>query len=47
MDDRFITEGNYREAIRHFIEIIENETVNEEELYKLITLMEMYEYENC
>ncbi len=47
MNDRFITEEDYREALCRFIEIIEDDSVNEEELYKLIILMETYEYENC
>jgi hypothetical protein len=49
MYNRLITEEDYREALRRFLEIIDvgNEAVNEEELCGLIALLETYEYENC
>ncbi|HNQ36662.1 MAG: hypothetical protein KA780_06645 [Prolixibacteraceae bacterium] len=49
MKKRLETEEEYREALRRFLEIIENqlESDNEEELEELIRLMEIYEYENC
>lgn len=49
MNERLITEEDYREALRRFIEIMENEneTIDENELLRLIDLMENYEYENC
>jgi hypothetical protein len=49
MNNRLITEEDYREALRRFLEIIEvgNEAVNEKELCRLIALLETYEYENC
>jgi hypothetical protein len=49
MNERLITEEDYREALRRFIEIMENEseTIDENELLRLIDLMETYEYENC
>ena len=49
MNDRLITEEDYREALKRLIDIIENgtETAGEEELAALILLLETYEYENC
>jgi hypothetical protein len=49
MNNRLTTEEDYREALRRFLKIIEvgNEAVNEEELCRLIALLETYEYENC
>ena len=49
MNERLITEDDYREALRRFIEIMENENdpIDECELTRLIELMETYEYENC
>jgi thioredoxin-like negative regulator of GroEL len=49
MNERLITEEDYREALRRFIEIMENEceAIDEEELLRLMELMETYEYENC
>ncbi len=49
MKERLETEEEYREALRRFLEIIENqlESDHEEELAELIRLMEIYEYENC
>ncbi len=49
MTKRLITEEEYREALRRFLEIIENtaEPADENELTELIRLMETYEYENC
>lgn len=49
MNDRLITEEDYRNALRRFIEIIEKgtEAADEEELAALILLLEAYEYENC
>ncbi len=49
MKERLETEEDYREALRRFMEILHNELdcEKEEELSKLILLMEIYEYENC
>ncbi len=49
MKERLITEEDYREALKRFLEIITcgDVTENEEELNELISLMETYEYENC
>jgi len=47
--ERLETEEEYREALRRFLEILENEIdeEKEKELERLIGLMETYEYENC
>ncbi len=47
--ERLETEEDYRDALRRFLEILENEMDEdkEEELARLIWLMETYEYENC
>lgn len=48
MNDRLITEEDYRDALRRFMEIISgDEPYLEEELAELIFLLETYEYENC
>jgi hypothetical protein len=49
MNDRLKTEDEYREALKRFIEILEsgNEPEKEEELARLIKLLDKYEYENC
>ncbi len=49
MKERLITEEDYREALKRFVEMIsdENETYTLEELANLISLLETYEYENC
>jgi predicted house-cleaning noncanonical NTP pyrophosphatase (MazG superfamily) len=49
MNDRIITEEEYREALKRFIEILESgsESENEEELANLMRLLDTYEYENC
>jgi hypothetical protein len=48
MNDRLITEEDYREALRRFMEFILGETTyGEDELTELIRLLETYEYENC
>lgn len=49
MNERLITEEDYREALRRFLEIIAQGDVSEheEEMNQLISLMETYEYENC
>ena len=49
MNERLESEEEYREVLRRFIDILENneEHANEVELLKLIRLLELYEYENC
>ncbi len=49
MEERLITEEDYRETLKRFLDIITDEDVseNEEGLNILISLMECYEYENC
>lgn len=49
MNDRIITEEEYREVLKRFIEILERGSIseNEEELANLMRLLDTYEYENC
>lgn len=49
MEERLLTEDDYREALKRFMEIIENDLINEclDEFLKLMRQLETYEYENC
>ncbi len=49
MNERLESEEEYREVLRRFIDILEDneEHTDEIELLKLIRLLELYEYENC
>jgi hypothetical protein len=48
MDERLTTEEEYREALLRFIRMIsDEETYGLEELFRVIRLLETYEYENC
>jgi hypothetical protein len=48
MDERLITEEEYRGALQRFIRMIsDEEPYTLEELANLIRLLESYEYENC
>lgn len=49
MNERLESEEEYREVLRRFIDIMENNEgqTDEIELLKLIRLLELYEYENC
>ncbi len=49
MKETLFTEDDYREALKRFLEIIETgeETRNAEELEQLMTVLEIYEQENC
>jgi hypothetical protein len=47
--EEIFTEDEYREALRRFLEICDapENTPESEELEQLITIMEIYEQENC
>lgn len=47
--EKLVTEDEYREVLKRFLEIAgwEHDTDYAEELEQLITLMEIYEEENC
>ena len=47
--EKLVTEEEYREALKRFLEIAGNpeESSKAEEFEQLITLMEIYEQENC
>ncbi len=47
--EEIFTEDEYREALRRFLEICDSpgNTPESEELEQLITIMEIYEQENC
>ncbi|MDX9881521.1 MAG: hypothetical protein RBS73_05605 [Prolixibacteraceae bacterium] len=49
MMEKLVTEDEYREALRRFLEISNCRTASPEaaELEQLLTLMEIYEQENC
>ena len=49
MKEVLITEGDYREALKRFLEICDAEenTQEAEELEQLMTILEIYEQENC
>lgn len=49
MNERLESEEEYREVLRRFIDILENNDGHTEEieLLRLIRLLELYEYENC
>jgi len=49
MAKTLFTEDEYREALKRFLEIIDagEETQNAEELEQLMTVLEIYEQENC
>ncbi len=49
MFEKLVTEDDYREALKRFIEICgaEEGTPESAELLKLISLLEIYEQENC
>lgn len=47
--EEIFTEDEYREALKRFLEICDapENTPESEELEQLITIMEIYEQENC
>ncbi len=47
--EEIFTEDEYREALRRFLEICDapENTPESDELEQLITIMEIYEHENC
>ena len=49
MKEVLITEDDYREALKRFLEICDAEenTQEAEELEQLMTILEIYEQENC
>ncbi len=49
MKDVIFTEDEYREALKRFLEICDapENTPEAEELEQLMTVMEIYELENC
>ncbi len=49
MKEVLVTEDDYREALKRFLEICDAEegSPEAEELEHLMTLMEIYEQENC
>ena len=49
MMETLFTEDEYREALKRFLEICDTEdnTLEANELEQLMTVMEIYEQENC
>jgi hypothetical protein len=49
MKDVIFTEDEYREALKRFLEICDapDFTAESDELEQLLTVMEIYEQENC
>ena len=49
MMETLFTEDEYRDALRRFLEICDTEdnTLEANELEQLMTVMEIYEQENC
>jgi len=49
MIDALFTEDEYREALKRFLEICDSpdDTAEADELEQLMTVMEIYEQENC
>jgi hypothetical protein len=49
MKEAIFTENEYREALKRFLEICDTpeNTSEAEELEQLMTIMEVYERENC